>query len=112
MGTRIRLLSQQDVYDAFKLSKMTKKEVVLAFTNHDFREMEEDIKLVYNYLKKASLKFKDVKWRNLNAKKSAIKSLNLKAIKKLDFDLEFIESKVRTTIRINSSKKILAHNLS
>ncbi len=106
VGTRIRLLSQQDVYDAFKLSKITKKEVVLAFTNHDFREMEEDIKLVYDYLKKASLKFKDVKWRNLNAKKSAIKSLNLKAIKKLDFDLEFIESKVRTTIRIKSSKKI------
>ena len=59
VGTRHNLLKQTDVDKAFKEAKKGNK-VLLAFTNHDFREMKDDIEQVKNYLDKSKKKYGDV----------------------------------------------------
>lgn len=59
VGTRFRLLTEQDVRQAFQEAR-TGKPVVLSFTNHDFRDMEPDVDDVRRMLKKIALEYPDV----------------------------------------------------
>src|SRR5262249_23491876 len=56
VGTRLRLLTQAHVNQAFAEAR-DGKSAVLAFTNHDFRDMRPDIALVCDMLAAASKAF-------------------------------------------------------
>tara|TARA_B100001059_G_C17783703_1_gene555806 strand:+ start:288 stop:1628 length:1341 start_codon:yes stop_codon:yes gene_type:complete len=59
MHARLREISQEDVNDAF-LEARTGNDVLLSFTNHDFRNMRPEIEKVMRYIRHASENFDDV----------------------------------------------------
>lgn len=62
VGTRLRLLRQEDVDQAFaEAAKGTP--TVLAFTHHDFRDMRPDIDQVQTMLRTAAARFPDTPFR-------------------------------------------------
>ena len=70
MRARLRELSQSDVDDAFQQASLSGK-AVLAFTNHDFRDMASEISSVYQKIKKSALRWPDVEFRHCNALEAA-----------------------------------------
>lgn len=96
LGTRHRLLNLHDVDLAFREAKLNLP-VILAFTNHDYRNMENDMEYFYELVKKISNKYNDVKFKWCDAKEamqSAFEIKNIKSkitqnIKNNQFNLEF-----------------------
>lgn len=70
VGTRLRLITQNEVNKAFELASKG-EDVILAFTDHDFRDMSLDIDEIYGKLINASKKYPDIKWMNCGALKAA-----------------------------------------
>jgi hypothetical protein len=62
IGTRYRLLAERDVRQAFEEAREGKP-VVLAVTNHDFRDMRPDIDEVRGLLVRVGADFPDVPFR-------------------------------------------------
>jgi hypothetical protein len=77
VGTRHDLLTKKDVIQAFNEAKVGKS-VVLAFANHDYRDMEDDIKYVANLIKDVSKSYPNIKYRWSEARSAMRSSLNLK----------------------------------
>ena len=59
VGTRYRLLTEADVRQAFEEARAGKP-VVLALTNHDFRDLRSDVQSVRNLLVSVGKEFPDV----------------------------------------------------
>jgi hypothetical protein len=59
MHARLREISQKDVSEAFREASMGKN-VLLSFTNHDFRNMAPEIEKIMGYIKNSSNFFHDV----------------------------------------------------
>lgn len=59
IGTRLRLLDAENVDLAFQQAQRHEP-AILSFTNHDFREIGEDINYVYQLLQQAQSKYPDV----------------------------------------------------
>lgn len=74
IGTRIRLLTQKEVDKAFKRAEEG-YDTILAFCDHDFRDMSYDIDDVYSMIKKAEKKRPQVKWINSTSFEAAKKVL-------------------------------------
>lgn len=66
VGTRVRLLTQDEVYKAFARAD-NGEDTILAFCDHDFRNFIPDIEEVYNMVLKAHEKYPEVKWHNAGA---------------------------------------------
>ena len=62
VGTRYRLLREEDVRQAFHEAQAGKP-VVMAFTNHDFRDMRPDVDLVRDLLSTVAKEFPGVSFR-------------------------------------------------
>ena len=62
VGTRYRLLAERDVRQAFEEARQGKP-VVMAFTNHDFRDMRPDIEGVRDLLARVAPQYPDVGFR-------------------------------------------------
>ena len=59
IGTRLRLLNEEEVRLAFEESK-NGKPVILSFTNHDFRDISKDIAETYDMIKNISNDYENV----------------------------------------------------
>lgn len=70
VGTRLRLLDQVEVDKAFARADEGLP-TVLAFTNHDFRDMREDVDYVYSMLLDAEKRYPEVDWCHSDAKSAA-----------------------------------------
>ena len=70
VGTRTRLLRQEDVDQAF-VEAQEGKSVVLAFANHDYRDMRPDIERVYEMLTSAQKRNTGVKFRHSEGREAA-----------------------------------------
>ncbi len=62
VGTRYRLLTERDVRQAFQEAR-DDKPVVLAFTNHDFRDLRPDVESVRGMVSRVAAEFPDVAFR-------------------------------------------------
>lgn len=82
IGTRYKLLDDNELEMAFRNS-MEYGNAILAFTNHDCRDMSVDIDDIYSRIHQISKKFPDVKLHNSHA---------VEAIQKSLFDQNEIES--------------------
>ena len=98
IGTRLRLITQGEVDNAFKIAEKG-TDVIMAFCDHDFREMKYDVEEVYSYIKVASQKFPRVKWINSTAFEAA------KAV--LKESAEKITLEIQTEELENNRKKII-----
>jgi hypothetical protein len=86
IGTRFRLMTENDVHQAFK-EAMDGKPVVLAFTNHDFRDLRPDVEGVRNMLAKAAEDFPEVSFTFSEAVDAMRSSLQLPPQPPCDLDL-------------------------
>lgn len=84
VGTRYRLLGEDDVRQAF-LEARDGKPVVMAFTNHDFRDMRPDIGSVQEMLKAVGADFPDVAFRYSEAVHAMRQALGLRAQRPCEF---------------------------
>jgi hypothetical protein len=92
VGTRYRLLDERDVRQAFTEASEGKP-VVLAITNHDFRDMAPDIESVRNLLQRVSADFPGVPFlfsEAVAAMRSALKLICLPPCE-LDLKIERID---------------------
>ena len=62
VGTRYKLITDDDVRQAF-VEAREGRPVVLSFTNHDFRDMRPDIRVVLDMLMRVSRDFPDVPFK-------------------------------------------------
>lgn len=79
MYARLREITQQDVDEAFALAEKEGK-AILAFTDHDYKDMEFDVNRVRAFIKKASTNFPNVRFEYANAINAYRKYLNLEAV--------------------------------
>ena len=87
VGTRYRLLEDRDVRQAFEEASRGSP-VVLAVTNHDFRDMEPDIRHVREMLVEASRDFPSVSFRYSDAVEAVRDALELPRQSPCELDLE------------------------
>ncbi len=87
VGTRFRLLRERDVRQAFAEAREGKP-VVLAVTNHDFRDMRPDIDGVRSLLATIAAEFPDVRYRHAEAVDAMRQALRLPAQPACELDLE------------------------
>lgn len=70
VGTRFKLLDEAEVERAFARAA-SGKPTILAFTNHDFRDMRKDIAQTYALVQKMAKRYPEVVWQNSGAKEAA-----------------------------------------
>jgi hypothetical protein len=86
IGTRYRLLAERDVRQAFQEAREGKP-VVLAVTNHDFRDMRPDIESVRSFLSNVAADFPDVTFRFSEAVQAMREALQLAPQPACELDL-------------------------
>jgi hypothetical protein len=70
VGTRLRLLDEAEVRRAFERADGGAP-TVLAFTDHDFRDMRPDVAATHALLRKVAADFPEVDWRHAGAREAA-----------------------------------------
>ncbi len=70
VGTRLRLITREEVEKAFRRAR-DGEDTVLAFCDHDFREMRYDIDEAYDLISDVAAGYPDVEWINSTAAGSA-----------------------------------------
>lgn len=83
VGTRYRLLDQTEVDAAFARAA-SGRPTVLAFTNHDFRDMRPDVERTHAMLVDASRRHPEVAWRHARALDAARAALGRDGAPPLD----------------------------
>lgn len=71
VGTRLRLITQEEVDKAFARAE-NGEDTILAYCDHDYREMSYDVEEVYERIWNASKKYPDVKFKNSGAHEAAM----------------------------------------
>lgn len=74
-GTRLRLITQEEVNKAFKRAE-SGQDTIIAFCDHDFREMSYDVDDVYNLICRASEQYPNIVWEYATAFEAAKRVLN------------------------------------
>jgi hypothetical protein len=87
VGTRYRLLDERDVRQAFGEASEGKP-VVLAITNHDFRDMSPDINGVRDLVQRVARDFPDVPFLFSEAVEAMRSALNLEPLPPCELELE------------------------
>jgi len=93
VGTRLRLMDQEDVNAAFDQARRGDA-VVLAFTNHDFRDIRPDIREVRKMLASASRRFPDVQFRYCEGRQAMRAALGLPERKPINFELKLEDGRL------------------
>ncbi len=96
VGTRLRLMTQADVDLAFR-EAAEGKPVVLAFTNHDFRDMRPDVALVRSMLADAAARYPGVRYRFAEARDAMRSALDLPVKSPLTFEMRREGSRLSIT---------------
>lgn len=76
VGTRLRLITQSEVDKAFKRAHEG-HDTILAFCDHDFRDMSLDVEEAYRLITASAQKYNDVRWKNSRASEAARNVLGL-----------------------------------
>ena len=87
VGTRFRLLDKHEVRRAFARAD-SGLPTILAFTNHDFRDMRADVAQVYAHIEKVSAEFPEVSWQHSRAQDAARAVLELENAEPLRLDAQ------------------------
>ena len=88
IGMRTRVIRQTDVDQAFA-EALQGKPVVLAFADHDYRDMRPDVEMVHAMLNSASDRYQNVKFRYSEGRDAARRALGLIDTSPCQLRLEF-----------------------
>ncbi len=91
VGTRFRSLTERHVREAFNEASTTGSSI-LAFADHDYRDIRKDVASVRELLKKVKLNYPEVKIKYSGAEAAAIKLLGYEKKQKLKLSIK-IQSK-------------------
>lgn len=86
VGTRFKLMAKRDVHQAFQEAR-SGRPVVLAFTNHDFRDMRPDVDSVLKMLSAVAKDFPEVRFKFSEAIDAMRGSLRLSLEPPCDLDM-------------------------
>jgi hypothetical protein len=86
IGTRYGLMAQSDVRQAFEEARMGRP-VILAFTNHDFRDIRQDVDGVRNMLSTEATDFPDISFKFSEAVDAMRRALGLSSEPPCDLNL-------------------------
>jgi hypothetical protein len=86
MGARVRNLAQKDVDQAFSEADAGKP-VVMAFSNHDFRDIRRDVESVRTMIRNAATQFPKVDFRFSEAREAMQSALGLERRDHIHFTL-------------------------
>jgi hypothetical protein len=86
IGTRYSLMAEGDVRQAFEEARAGKP-VVLAFTNHDFRDIRPDVDYVRDMILRVAADFTDVSFKFSEAVDAMRRALGLSPMPPCDLDL-------------------------
>jgi hypothetical protein len=87
VGTRYGLLTEEDVHQAFSEANVGKP-VVLAITNHDFRDLRPDVDEARVLIKHVAERFPDVQFRFVDAVEAMRSALQLSHQPPCELDLD------------------------
>jgi hypothetical protein len=103
VGTRYRVLTDSDVRQAFKEAG-SGRPVVLAFTNHDFRDIRPDVDRVCRMLTSVAREFDDVSFRYCEAVEACRGALGLRPEPPCELDIRLRPAgRARHVIEISSA---------
>jgi len=106
IGTRFANLDFKEVERAF-LETLEGKNVILSFSNHDFRDLRKDVFVAHNLIKTVGKKYPEVNYVNSTCVEAMRKSLKLPFVKKIEFEINIKEITDKAHIlNIKSSEKI------
>jgi hypothetical protein len=101
VGTRLRLLTESDIRDAFEEAS-NGDPVVLAFTNHDFRDLRIDVNYVRKLLTNVRRDYPDVPFVFREAASAMREALKLPNELPCKFETKFENTSERTVIRVKT----------
>ena len=106
INSRAYEINEKEVERAFKEVKKGKK-VILSFSSHDYRDVRQDVKKVYQLLNKVKHKYSDVKIKNCDALEAFRKVIGKRKIKKLKINAKLKKINNNThLLKIYSNVKI------
>jgi hypothetical protein len=82
LGTRLRSMTEHHIYEAF-LEAQNNGSAVIAFADHDYRDIRKDVDVFRSMLTKSKLEFSDVKVKFSAAGRAAIEHLGLELKEKV-----------------------------
>lgn len=99
MNARMRTITREEVYEAFNQAE-TEKPALLAFCNHDFRDMEHEINKIRSFIEDVSKEFPEVKFHFVDAITGMRKVLGLQP-KRVELEMDFNEEEKVLHIQSN-----------
>jgi len=105
MDARYASIQKNDIIDAFKDAKEFGNSL-LAFTNHDFRDMEPEIRKVGNLIKDVSKDFSKVQYKNSNAIQAMRNVMGLEALTKPNISANLVKKKAYSKLVVHTENKI------
>ena len=105
VGTRMRLLNEHEINKAFARAQ-NGKPTILAFTNHDFRDMRFDVDYVHKLIKRIEEKYPDVQFIHAGAKQAAKNVLNHEYNGTFKLTVNFENHEHMTAMTVESSADI------
>ncbi len=102
LGTRLRLLNQKEVDAAFARAAQGEP-TVLAFVDHDFRDMRPDVRQAHYMLCQAARKYPEVRWIHSDARRGAQEVLNLDPDSRIGLEVSFERYENALRMRVESS---------
>lgn len=97
VGTRFNLMTTEDVRQAFREAREGAP-VLLAFTNHDFRDMRPDIEAVRSMLATVSSEYPEVSFRFSEAVDAMRRSMGLKPTPPCELEMNLRQSGAATHV--------------
>ena len=104
MYARIRQISQKEVDEAFYAAS-NDKDVILAFTDHDYKDMKFEIERMRNLISNASERFNSVQYIYSNEKNAMRKVLRLKE-ETFDFKTSITKLNGYSKLRVETDNSI------
>ena len=103
IGTRLRLLSEEDIRDAFRECD-NGSPAILAFTNHDFRDIRDDIANTHALINQVASEFPEVRFEYAEAVDAFRNTMNLDPMPRCELDVYLEKTKSGHRLRIQSNE--------
>lgn len=104
MYARVREICQEDVAEAFEMAEKEGKSI-LAFTNHDYKNMKFEIERIRVMIKQEKEKYPNVEFEYCNAVEAMQKYLQMES-ESIDLELQLEQEKNNNKIVVTTKKKI------
>jgi hypothetical protein len=102
VGTRLRLIDEAEVRKAFERARAG-HDTVMAFTDHDFRDMRPDVAEVHGLVAKVAKDYPDVTWQNSGALAAARAVLGLQPPQPLELEATLAKDGDRLLLTVESN---------